>query len=395
LAGALSVLVLEDHPLQRSLAAMTLADLGVEEVLEASDGHEAMSLIQGRAGPVDIVLCDLMMDGMDGIEFIRRIGAARLASCVALASGLEDDVLRTVERLAAAEGVTVIGRLPKPLARKDVEALLRRYRERQCACATAKVRARAHSIEEIEHGLASDQFVAWFQPKVSFRTGAMVGVEALARWMHPTDGIVAPGAFVPVLEEQGRIEKLTDVIVGQALTFARRCLDQGRPLRVAFNISPACFHDTSLPARLRAATRAHGVPPEHCIVEVTETALEHQRGDAFEVLSRLRMYGFRLALDDFGTGWSSIEKLAGLPFTELKIDRAFVRGIEHDPKNQGIVHGMLTIAHDLRLTSVAEGVETRAEWDHLAALGCELGQGYHVARPLPVEALGSWAWAPG
>jgi EAL domain-containing protein (putative c-di-GMP-specific phosphodiesterase class I)/AmiR/NasT family two-component response regulator len=390
----LSVLLLEDHPIQRAAAAAILEEIGVGEVLEAGDGAEAMELLSSRALPVDIVFCDLMMDGMDGIEFIRHLSEQKLASTVVLASALNEEVLQTVETMAANVGLTVLGRLAKPLHQAELRTLLERYRQQKQHHPPAPYRASPQrSLEEIQEALAQKQFTLWFQPKVSIETRALVGVEALVRWQHPKDGIIFPGAFIPAMEASGLIHPLTEQVLELSLAFARRQLDIGRSLKISFNLSASSLFDTDIPSRFRSLAQRYNVPTRLLVAEVTETAVEENLASVLEILTRLRIYGFGLSIDDFGTGYSSIQKLSRIPFTELKIDRSFVDKADVRPKNQAILRSMMQLARDLELETVAEGVETEMEWNLLAALGCQLVQGYYIAKPMSEAALMQWAEA--
>ncbi|GAA0934285.1 putative bifunctional diguanylate cyclase/phosphodiesterase [Virgisporangium aurantiacum] len=244
--------------------------------------------------------------------------------------------------------------------------------------------ARLTLLGDLRRALDAGAIELHYQPKVSIRSGELVGAEALARWQHPQRGAVSPAEFVPVLEGTSLIHRFTDHILNLALGQVREWLDAGHRVPVAVNVSTRSLLDTDFPDTVAAALHRAGVDGELLCVEVTENTVMHDPTNAIEVLRRIRALGVRVAIDDFGTGYSSMAYLKILPIDEIKVDRTFVRDMATDRSNHVLVGSAVDLGHNLGLTVVAEGVEDLPTVQALRQLGCDVGQGYHFARPLSV-----------
>jgi EAL domain-containing protein (putative c-di-GMP-specific phosphodiesterase class I) len=210
----------------------------------------------------------------------------------------------------------------------------------------------------------------------------VLGVEALVRWAHPTRGLLPPNVFIPLAEQSGLMRDLTRWILDAALARARKWHDAGHTLRLSVNVSVPDLLDLEFPGEVAAALERHSMEPSALVLEVTESSIMSDRVRISDVLGRLGEVGVGLSLDDFGTGYSSLLHLKTLPVSELKIDRGFVAGMGDDTADREIVRATIQLAHNLGLRAVAEGVEDWPTWCALADLGCELIQGYYLARPL-------------
>jgi diguanylate cyclase (GGDEF)-like protein len=236
--------------------------------------------------------------------------------------------------------------------------------------------------------IGDGEIVLFFQPKSEVATGRIVGVEALARWQHPTLGLIAPAEFVPIAEQTGLIGPLTSHVLNSALRQLRDWRDEGLELTVAVNLSARSFLDAQLASEIPRLLHRWGVPA-HCLeLEITESMLMADPGRAKVTLERLAAIGLGLSVDDFGTGYSSLANLKRLPVDGLKIDKSFVIDMAHDASDAAIVRSTIELAHNLGLRVVAEGVESADAWNRLMEMGCDLAQGFHVARPLPADACG-------
>ncbi|MBK8695759.1 MAG: EAL domain-containing protein [Deltaproteobacteria bacterium] len=244
---------------------------------------------------------------------------------------------------------------------------------------------------ELRAAIAGAELVCHFQPQVSFRSGELVGVECLVRWQHPKDGLVYPDAFIGVAEEAGLIDDLTDAVFIEALGHARRWEDSGLALRLSVNVSMDNLSCLDFPDRVARQLLASGVAARSLVLEVTESRFMKNPLATIDILARLRLKHVGLSIDDFGTGHSSMTQLRDIPFDELKVDRGFVNGATSSASCLAIVEASLSIVRQLKLRSVAEGVETEAEWRLLRGLGCDVAQGYLIARPMPADALPAWA----
>jgi len=290
----------------------------------------------------------------------------------------------------------------------EVDALLR---QADVAMYTAKRAQSGHTIYdaaqdnhnphrlalmgELRLALGAGALLLYYQPLVNLQSGALTGVEALLRWPRPDGSFIPPDQFIPLAEHTGLMMPLTDWVLNTALGQCRAWQDAGHAIGVQVNLSARTLQDMSLPERVDGLLRRYDVSPALLTLEITESALMADPVRAREVLIRLAAIGVRLAIDDFGTGYSSLAYLKNLPVDEVKIDKGFVLGMatagaDQAGGDQAIVHSVVTLAHALRLTVVAEGVETTGAWDTLRVLGCDTAQGYLLSRPLPAVDLEAW-----
>jgi EAL domain-containing protein (putative c-di-GMP-specific phosphodiesterase class I)/CheY-like chemotaxis protein len=388
----LHFLVVEDHGFQRWMAANLLESLGAKYVFSASDGREALLILEDREPPIDIIVTDLDMPGMDGMEFIRHVAEGKYPAALIVASAMEPALVASVEAMARAYGVQLLGAIPKPLTAKKVKEAIAGHLA--AAGVNAYAQPRNFSVEQLAAGLERGEFEPFFQAKIVSSTQATSGAEAVARWRNPKHGIVRPQDFIESMEENSLIDALTEIVVKEAARNCRRWREAGWDITVSVNLSGKSLRDVSLADRLGKIVGAEGLEPKHLVFEVTESVATGELGRALENLSRLRMRGFGLSIDDYGTGYSSMERLTRVPFTELKIDQSFVKNAATQPSSRAVVESSLEMAQKLGIVAVAEGVETRSEWELVRALGCPLVQGYYFARPMDATEFMSWLRMP-
>jgi EAL domain-containing protein (putative c-di-GMP-specific phosphodiesterase class I)/CheY-like chemotaxis protein len=389
-AADLRFLVVEDHGFQRWELSRQLADLGAKHVFEAQDGLTALEIFQNLTEPIDVIVTDLDMPRMDGMEFIRHVGEVGYPVSVILTSALERTLLASVATMAEAYGIKLLGTIEKPPSAKKLAALIEQHQPSSEPKQGHRAFA-AMAIDEIAEGLGKNEFEAFFQPKVSLATGRLTGAEALARWRHPKHGVIPPFAFMKALESSPLIDELTWVMLRKSSRAHADWRKAGVAVPVSVNLSAASLTDTTLADKVTTLVREQEMDPREIVLEVTESAATTNVGRALENLSRLRMKGFGLSIDDYGTGYSSMQQLTRVPFTELKIDQSFVRNIPTVGAARVVLESSLEMARKLNLTSVAEGVETRGDWDLLRELGCDYAQGYFVAMPMDAAAFMAWA----
>jgi diguanylate cyclase (GGDEF)-like protein len=248
-------------------------------------------------------------------------------------------------------------------------------------------RRRAETIDQLRTGIDRGELRLHYQPQLDLRTNRVTGVEALVRWQHPTRGLLYPDSFVDLAENAGLMPQLTRAVLDLSLAQSRRWSEAGLRLHVAVNISASDLADETLPVLVDVLLHQHQVPAAELVIEVTEGLLITDRDSAAAVLDRLARTGVRVAIDDYGTGYSNLVYLADLPVDELKLDRALVSTVATNPRTRAIVASTTQLAHTLGLTVTAEGIEDSATLDLLTREGCDLGQGYHIGRPLPPEQL--------
>lgn len=387
------VLVVEDSAVQRSYLVGLLRELGFGTVLEAADGNEALRLLEAEHGaPLFLVLTDLDMPGMDGIELTCRLRERRLAQHLIVVSARDPRLLEIIENMGAEDAaIGLLGTLLKPVRLDALAQLLGRAGGDPAGAADTAPQQAPATLAELQAALAREEFLPHFQPKVAMRSGHLKGLEALARWRHPVRGLLSPQHFVPALEGTPLMAPFTLAIVRQVLQRLRGWQQAGLPpFTVSVNLSADNLADRVFVDLLAAAVQESGVAPSALVWEVTETSVMRQLSQSLTNLGRLRLMGFGLAMDDFGIGYSSMQQFARCPFTELKIDRAFVNGAARWPNRHVVLKSALELGQRLGVATVAEGVETAADWHLLRDLGCDMAQGYLLARPIPAEELIAW-----
>jgi diguanylate cyclase len=249
-------------------------------------------------------------------------------------------------------------------------------------------------LTELRRAVSEDELFMHYQPVVDLLSGDVLGVEALVRWQHPVEGLLAPDQFIPLAESSGFIHELTNHVLNLSLEQARTWSDRGSPLSVSVNLSARCLLDSTLPETVRIALERSGVPAGLLILEITESAIMADPVRAGEVIGRLHSLGVLLSIDDFGTGYTSMSYLRDLPVDELKIDRSFVTHMLANTKDAVIVQTSIDLARRLGMRAVAEGVEDESTWHALQSLDCDAAQGYWFSRALPGDQLPAWrtAW---
>ncbi len=246
------------------------------------------------------------------------------------------------------------------------------------------------TVEQLRSGLPRRELELHYQPKLALHGWATPTVEALARWRHPSRGLLQPDAFVPLAESHGLMPQLTTTVLDMALEQRRAWQRAGLEATMAVNVSPSNLVDEGFPDQVARLLTTHSVPASALVLEVTENLLMEDRERSAAVLAVLRRVGVGIAIDDYGTGYSSLSYLARLPVTELKLDRCFVAAVADDARGRAIVTSTVQLAHALGLVLVAEGVEDEATMEALRRIGCDFAQGYLLSRPLPAEAVPDW-----
>jgi diguanylate cyclase (GGDEF)-like protein len=242
----------------------------------------------------------------------------------------------------------------------------------------------------LRRAIQNEEFLLHYQPRVSVDSLAITGVEALVRWQHPQLGLVSPSEFIPLAEDTGLIVPIGEWVLRSACQQAQRWRRQGfAPMQIAVNISARQFHDRDLSQTVIRILEETGLPPKHLELELTESSIMHSAEFAAGMLNRLKNMGINIAIDDFGTGFSSLASLKRLPIDALKIDQSFVREANSDPDDAALVMAIITLAHNLRLKVIAEGVETEDQLRFLQLLRCDEIQGFLFSQPLPADKLAS------
>ena len=245
-------------------------------------------------------------------------------------------------------------------------------------------------LADLRAAFGKRQFTLHYQPQMSLRTGEVVGVEALVRWHHPERGLVSPGRFLPLLEQTNQMRALTAFVLRQALADAAELRLAGQAVRMSVNVSASDLVDEGLADIIAELLDEHGLDPRMLVVEITEDTVMIDRVRSLRTLRHIRALGVHISVDDYGTGRASLSYIRDLPITELKLDRSFLEGVPADTHNAAIVRSTIELSHSLHLPLVAEGVEDERALEWLRQLGCDLGQGFHISRPLPFSQLLAW-----
>jgi EAL domain-containing protein (putative c-di-GMP-specific phosphodiesterase class I) len=383
-----SVLLLDDDPFSLRLHTLMLRGLGLRHISTSRRGEEALASLLAAPGSVDVIVCDLNMPGMDGIEFLQALNASAFRGSVILASGEGIRVMHTVQKLLGKGCLEILGTIAKPAGPAALQTLLKRWKP--ATTAAAPPAAPCYATADIVAAARAGQWVLHYQPKVHLQSGALTGVEALVRWNHPAHGLVYPDRFITLAEEGGVIDDLTDWVLRAAMAQLSAWCRQGLQLRMAVNVSMDNLSAPGFAQRLGAMAQAAGVSPTDLTLEITESRLMAPTPAPLESLVRLRLQRFGLSIDDFGTGHSSLAQLRDVPFTELKIDRGFVDGARANAIVRPMLEGSIGIAKRLGMLSVAEGVEREDDWQLLREIGCDQAQGYFIGRPMAAEHLPAW-----
>ncbi|HEX7686907.1 MAG TPA: EAL domain-containing response regulator [Burkholderiaceae bacterium] len=391
-SSIVSLLIVDDNPVQRMQVSALCRELGVPMIYEAGSGREALDLIALLVLPPDLIIVDLEMPAMDGVEFIECLHERGLDVPLIVASSREVVLIQTVETMARNLGMPVLAALRKPLRSDQLRPAFERWNRERRDDGTRPSGAEPLELprDELARAIAGGAIKVWYQPKVDMARGKVTGVEALSRWTHPQLGRIGPDRFVALAEREGLIRELTFHVLGTAVAQAARWNALGLPLSLAVNLSPTLLEVPGLVQRIVEMVEREGLPPRQLVLEITESSVVDCMGAALGVLARLRLQGFGLSIDDYGTGFSSMQQLARIPFSELKIDRSFVHGAHQRTNLRVILQSALTMAHQLGLVTVAEGIETVEDWCLVRDSGCTLGQGWLVAPALAAHELPDW-----
>ena len=371
--------------------AICLAVCGLAERI----GYEAVYVQHGRiesqySNEIAAIILDLFMPGMDGVETLRYLADKGCKAPIILISGSETHVLRSAQILAEGRGLSVKGVLKKPFSLKEIQNLLVKAPIPSGRKEISRTKVESGlTPQELSRAIRDREICPYFQPRVRIDTGKVVGFEALARWEHPYKGTILPGDFIPLAEQNGLIHDLTMLMLDR--TFAEKVarFETDESLEISLNISARLLNDLNLPERLAKKAADYGLAPSEIVLEVTESALAEEVAKSLDILIRLRMKGFLLSVDDFGTGYSSMLQLQRVPFSELKIDRSFVVNMDADEDYQ-ICEAVIGLGHKRGMKVIAEGIETKASWDRLKKLNCDLGQGYLFGKPMRAVEFEDW-----
>ncbi|QNI00015.1 EAL domain-containing response regulator [Shewanella algae] len=385
----IKVLILEDHPLQRTVLEhnlKSLACVGCVDVVSFGSATAAFSwLTQNRE--VDIVICDLMMAGTDGLSFLRQARTRFKIRAVALYSDVDRELRRAVSQMVKLLGFQYLGDLAKSPTIENLSSMICRYRELNEPLKLEPESERqtnrvSLNFKDFEDAVMDQQFVGFYQPKFHVSDLQIEGAEVLARWNHPVFGLLSPALFIEPLIRYGLLDEMFLQLFRQGIGLQKQLLEQDYRLSLAYNLDISQLNSTELVYQISKLIRDYKLPPKLVTIEITESGLISAPALSMENLIRLRMLGCELAIDDFGAAHSSLARLCELPFSQMKLDACFVAGLDTEPRCKAAISSVIALSDSLDMQLVIEGIETEAQLRLLQNLGCNLGQGFYFSKPL-------------
>lgn len=383
----LRFLVVEDQEFQRNALVQLLRSLGAEAVHSAEDGAGALQILQDPGRTVDIVVTDLAMPGMDGMELVRHVSETGVRVSVILASALDRTLLASVGSMTTAYNVNLLGIIAKPLTAGKLSPLMELHRAGKAESGRADA---LFGLDEIALAWTHEEFEPWFEPQVDLATRQVRGMSVLPRWAHADKGFVEAETFMASVNARGLNDDFVWLMLRKSMAQCRKWHDQGHALRISVSLGFQSLTHADMAARVQQIAAAEGLDPGFVTLTVTEAALRIELANALENLARLRMAGFGLAIDNFGEGLMSAEQLSVVAFTELKIHPKFVSDTAGGDGHRAGLAVALELAHELRLRSVADGIDSQAQWKLLFEWGCNFGQGAYISAPLAGREVHGW-----
>ena len=379
------LVVVDDEPAMADL----ICDVASQAGFFTTQYHAGKTFMDQYDGAYDVIALDLMMPDTDGIELIRYLAEKNCPARILLISGFDSTVLHSAQKLAQEQGLNFCGSLNKPFRFDQLYTLLNNIKISPLSEPSAPNNQKP-SLHELQEAISNNELIVYFQPQIDVKTNKIMGCEALVRWQHPERGLIAPIDFIEMAEKNNLIDDLTWIVLHKVTLQSKLWVDQNLDMSISVNMSASTLKDLDLPEKLSRLITQMGSQPENIVLEITETALMDELAKSLDILTRLRLKGFRLSIDDFGTGYSSLVQLHRAPFSEIKIDQSFIFEMESEPEARAIVETIVMLGHKLNMKVVAEGVETKKIQDMLDNIGCDIAQGYYFAKPMPADELDQW-----
>lgn len=375
-----SVLIVEDHPFQHEYLLNLFRDLGTVRVEGARNGNEAFELL--KKNHYDLVLTDLLMPGMDGVQLIQRLSGMTPKPALAIMSSASRRMIVSASLVAQSMGLKVVGKISKPVMPVALRTVFSKLNALRYKDKAVTRNIPSLELEDFQQAMRSGDLQAWFQPKKSLEDGRIVAAEALARWAHPQLGLLMPADFLPKLVALQLEKELLMLCLQQTIIAQDNWARQGYDIPVSINLPTNLLDDDDLADTLYDFVLARGGTPCKLCFELMECSTTQEISKYYAGACRLRMKGFGLAQDDFGQGFSSYFNLVSTPFTELKIDRALVHGCVENESLAYALGSIVALGQQLGLEVVAEGVESQEELMLLRKLKCDRVQGFLISRAI-------------
>jgi EAL domain-containing protein (putative c-di-GMP-specific phosphodiesterase class I)/CheY-like chemotaxis protein len=381
------ILVIDDEGDIGELITTVAREMG----FQCDATHEPITFLEKLSPDTNLVLLDLIMPEMDGIELLRLLGKRKCKAGIILMSGLGVRTIESAEKFAQALGLFIVGHLQKPFRPIELVEILQKVPHIEPPSAILTNHQPSIQKEEFESALLHNEFVVYYQPQIDTLSGHVIGVEALVRWRHPQRGLIFPDGFIGRMEKLGLIDELGWVVANRAMREVGQFTNgSGKALSISLNASIDSLCNLDFPDTLASIAEQHGVSRENVTVEITETGLIKELSKTLDTLTRLRMKGVKISVDDFGSGYATMKQFKNIPATELKIDKSFVLEMISSERDRIMVQKTIELGHELGMHVIAEGVETPEQLYLLRSYGCDSLQGYLFTRPIPAMELVSW-----
>ena len=387
MASKQKLLIVDDEEALCEVISATAQAMGFECIATT----DAKTFLDKLGPDTSLVLLDLRMPKMDGIELLRLLGKRKCKADIVLMSGVGKRTMESALQLAQVLGLSIVGHLNKPFQLAELEEVLQRLPGPITTQAVHPIPSFPVEKEELQSAIEHDEFEVYYQPQIDLATRCVIGVEALARWRHPTRGLVFPDSFIGPMEEFGLIDELGWIVANRAMSDLWQFSDgDGKAFVLSLNASVNSLYDLNFPDILVSIAEKHGVSPGNITIEITETGLIKELSRTLDILTRLRMKHVKLSIDDFGTGYSMFQQITNIPATELKIDKSFVLEMIGNDRQRMMVQKTIELGHGLGMQVTAEGVETHDQLRLLQRYGCDCAQGYLFSRPIPAKDMVTW-----
>jgi EAL domain-containing protein (putative c-di-GMP-specific phosphodiesterase class I)/CheY-like chemotaxis protein len=378
------VAIIDDEIEIINIIEPVLEEIGFRTIIKI---QKASDLFKTYDENINLIILDLFMPDVDGIEVLRFLGERKSKTHIILTSGYSRQILSSAERVAKAYGLNILGSISKPFSIDTIIDMIESYNSNS-KINTKKIEKEIDfSLEFFKEVLDKKYFVVYYQPQIDLIKKEVLGFEALVRIQHPEYGLIFPDQFLKQIEAYNLVSEMTEYIINEALFFFGYLKKLGIEKRISINISILDLIDTSMPEHLISLINKYDLNPDQIVMELIETGQIGNNPQSLEILTRLYMKGIRLSIDDFGTGYSSLEQLIKAPFRELKIDKGFVFELIKNPDYRTIIESTVSLAHKLNLKVVAEGIENIEVRQILCEIGVDIGQGYHFSIPIPSKGI--------
>lgn len=383
------LLVVDDSEVQcQHAVALCTALLPETTISSCYSANEALQIM--RTNPQDVVIVDLEMPEMDGVQLINHAVAEELCSAVIIVSAKPPSLIASVAVMAESQGMRVLGSLQKPLIETSLAPAIKCFKAITNAQTSQSTFHYDVKTKELMKGISQKEFLNFYQPKVQLSDMSVYGAEALARWQHPKYGLLSPFYFIEKMERKNLIDALTLQLLDQSLENKKRWNQMGINLELSVNLSPHSLSNTGFTDWVFDHVNVFDIQPSEITFEVTENVLLGDLAKSIQTLARLRLKGFNIAIDDYGTGFANAEQLSRIPATILKLDRSLIAGVENKPQLSKVLQSTINLAVDLGMVTVAEGVESEAELEIVKSFGVDQIQGFYFAKPMAAGDFETW-----